>query len=245
MAAECASMTRTQTRRMQRQHKLACLKIGAMQRVQHSEEQASLLQLLGSAEAAVLLTSVAVHRTDSAATRPYHNAAVSNAASFAAQLKSKGTFLHHKWLHQWANFAKHDTSSTVDTHGADDSNHALSHTTDGLVRAAGHTKCDDLETRLLQIACGSIDDMYEDTSRLGALEVAMLPPYWAATKPLVNISKLNPDAAPFIPFTGIARSLADAGSENTVCLPPRRTILIADLIDWGDSSLQALPAPSA
>ena len=60
-------MTRTQCRRAQRAHSLACYKIGALQRSIHHQEATALLDLDGSKDGSLLLHSVAIHRSDCSA----------------------------------------------------------------------------------------------------------------------------------------------------------------------------------
>ena len=104
-----AQLTRTQLRRAQRAHTARCYKIGALQRVHHSNELCRLEELLCSPEAVTLLTSVAVHRADCWSTAvPHHYAASSNLHAASLQFKSSTTFKRHRALHKRANAVKHD-----------------------------------------------------------------------------------------------------------------------------------------
>ena len=102
-------MTRTQCRRAQRAHSLACYKIGALQRSIHHQEATALLDLDGSKDGSLLLHSVAIHRSDcSALQRNVHYAAVANLLSKQQNMKSNKVYKLHQELHQRANVVKHE-----------------------------------------------------------------------------------------------------------------------------------------
>jgi hypothetical protein len=107
--------TRTQVRRAKRQHALQCLKIGALQRVQHRNEHAE-VQLMGlTTGASSVLQSIATHRNDCKALEiAFHYAGTSNKAVYDAGMKCKRTFAAHRQLHQLANRVKHDVDVPVE-----------------------------------------------------------------------------------------------------------------------------------
>ena len=100
--------SRSQVRRRQRQHTLACYKAGALHRAGHRLEVAVFNELVSSDEAEVLLSSVATHRADCESLQTQiHFAAISNISAFQNGHKSKRTCKTHRGLHQQANFVKH------------------------------------------------------------------------------------------------------------------------------------------
>ena len=109
--AKLCRLTKTQCRRAQRAHTLACLRAGVMQRAAHRKENDIELEMYASGEADLLIRSVAVHRSDCHATQTQHHyAATSNLAAIHAGHKSKCTFKEHRTLHQQANAVKHEAS---------------------------------------------------------------------------------------------------------------------------------------
>ena len=99
---------RTLRRRQQRQHTLACLKAGAMQRAHHKQETLLHNQLVSSDETLALITSLAIHRADNSSFQwEFHYAGTANVAARAASHKSNSTFKRHRVAHQNANAVKH------------------------------------------------------------------------------------------------------------------------------------------
>ena len=75
-------LSRTQLRRQKRLHLFKCVKIGAIQRLQHRNEQLEMQLLALSPESSKVLASIATHRNDCAAVGvPHHFAGKSNGGS--------------------------------------------------------------------------------------------------------------------------------------------------------------------
>ena len=107
-------LSRTQLRRRQKKHSLHCFKLGAWQRASHEQEALHMLELLEDEELKTMAASVAIHRADCHRLHiPFHYAACSNSAAYAAQSKSRSCFKQHRLLHKMANLVKHDVDLGV------------------------------------------------------------------------------------------------------------------------------------
>ena len=113
---ECAvGPSRTQMRRRQRQHSVQCWKLGALQRVHHSQEVDHHNGLVDSKDAQQVLHSIAIHRADCVAVDTQHHfAAHSNLAAHEYGFKTKATFQAHRRAHKSANKVKHSVTTEHD-----------------------------------------------------------------------------------------------------------------------------------
>jgi hypothetical protein len=105
------SISRTQLRRLQRQHAFGCYKQGSFLRVKEINEKLHCENMLLTGEAKTVTSSIATHRSDcDSMDAQFHYAANSNNAARAEGYKTKEVFKQHRLLHASANKVKHDVN---------------------------------------------------------------------------------------------------------------------------------------
>ena len=103
-------LSRTQVRRAQRHHTLACLKAGILIAKERREVHEQLIRVLDQ-EAAPVLQSLAIHRSDCKHIGAnIHYASHANALAHQHGHKSGVVYKEHKRVHQAANLVKHEHS---------------------------------------------------------------------------------------------------------------------------------------
>ena len=101
--------TRSQIRNAQRRHTAACLKTGIRIAKERRHLYESMVQLLHSGEAAVVLESLAIHRHDcQQLEHNVHFAAEANYLAYSAGRKTACSHSQHKRIHRTANLVKHE-----------------------------------------------------------------------------------------------------------------------------------------
>ena len=107
-------LTRSQIRNAQRKHTAACLKRGIRIAAERRILYDSMVQLLHSGEAAVVLESLAIHQHDCHQLQHnVHFAAEANYLAYSAGKKSAVSHSQHKRVHRLANLVKHEHGNHI------------------------------------------------------------------------------------------------------------------------------------